>query len=64
VFLEVLFSIPGIGGLLVRSAFAGDLPMLQGVAMLIAFIIMLANLPADLLHVAVDPRIRLGRGPA
>ena len=39
-----------------------DLPMLQGVAMLISGIIILANLLADLTYVAVDPRIRLGRG--
>jgi peptide/nickel transport system permease protein len=64
VLVEVTFSIPGIGGLLVQSASVKDLPMLQGVAMLVAFIIMLSNLLADLVYVAVDPRIRLGRGTA
>jgi peptide/nickel transport system permease protein len=62
VLVEVTFSLPGIGGLLVQSANVKDLPMLQGVAMLIAAIIMLSNLLADLTYVAVDPRIRLGRG--
>jgi peptide/nickel transport system permease protein len=64
VLVEVTFSIPGIGFLLVQSASVKDLPMLQGVAMLIALIVMLSNLLADLVYVAVDPRIRLGRGTA
>jgi peptide/nickel transport system permease protein len=54
--------VPGIGQLLVQSATAKDLPMLQGVAMLIAVIIVLANLAADVVYVLADPRIRLGRG--
>ncbi len=61
VLVEDTFSLPGIGQLLVQSATAKDLPMLQGVAMVIAVVIILANLLADLVYVAVDPRIRLGR---
>jgi peptide/nickel transport system permease protein len=62
VLVEVTFSLPGIGELLVQSATAKDLPMIQGVAMVVAVVIMLANLLADLVYVAADPRIRLGRG--
>jgi peptide/nickel transport system permease protein len=61
VLVEVTFSLSGIGSLLVRSATAKDVPMIQGVAMLVAVVIMLANLLADLAYVAVDPRMRLGR---
>jgi peptide/nickel transport system permease protein len=61
VLVEDTFSLPGIGQLLVQSANAKDLPMLQGVAMLTAVVIMMANLLADVALVAVDPRIRLGR---
>lgn len=64
VLVEDTFSLPGIGQLLVQSATAKDLPMIQGVAMLIAVVIVAANLLADLVYVAVDPRIRLGRSPA
>src|ERR1700730_2041389 len=64
VLVEDTFSLPGIGQLLVQSATAKDLPMLQGVAMVIAVVIILANLLADLVYVAVDPRIRLGRKAA
>jgi peptide/nickel transport system permease protein len=62
VLVEDTFSVPGIGQLLVQSATAKDLPMLQGVAMLVAVVIVLANLVADLAYVAADPRIRLGGG--
>jgi peptide/nickel transport system permease protein len=61
VFVEVTFSLPGIGGLFIQSVAGRDLPMIQGVSMLAAAMIMSANLLADLLYVAVDPRIRLGR---
>ena len=62
VLIEVTFSLPGIGTLLVTSVTSKDLPMVQGVTMIIAIVIMLANLAADLIYFAVDPRIRLGRG--
>jgi peptide/nickel transport system permease protein len=62
VLVEDTFSLPGIGQLLVQSATTKDLPMLQAVAMLIAVVIVLANLLADVTYIAVDPRIRLGRG--
>jgi peptide/nickel transport system permease protein len=62
VLVEQTFSVPGIGRLLVQSATTKDLPMILGVAMLVAVVIMGANLLADLALVAVDPRIRLGRG--
>jgi peptide/nickel transport system permease protein len=64
VLVEDTFSLPGIGQLLVQSATAKDLPMIQGVAILIAVVIVGANLLADLVYVAVDPRIRLTRRTA
>jgi peptide/nickel transport system permease protein len=64
VLVEDTFSLPGIGQLLVQSATAKDLPMVQGVALVVAVVIVLANLLADLVYVAVDPRIRLGKRSA
>lgn len=64
VLVEVTFSIQGIGQLLVQSASAKDIPVIQGVAMVVAVVIMLANLLTDLAYIAVDPRIRLGGGRA
>jgi peptide/nickel transport system permease protein len=60
--VEVTFSLPGIGSLLVNAVSTKDLPMVQGVTMTIAIVILLANLVADLVYVAVDPRIRFRRG--
>ena len=62
VLVEDTFSLPGIGQLLVQSATAKDLPMLQGVAMLVATVVIVANLLADVAYIVADPRIRLGRG--
>lgn len=59
--VEVTFSVPGIGKLLVDAAVNKDLPMIQGVALVIAVVIILANLLADLLYMAIDPRIRVER---
>lgn len=64
VFVEAIFSLAGIGGLLVQSAVNKDLPMLQGVGMLVAVVIMVVNLLTDLVYLTVDPRIRLGRRAA
>ena len=61
---EVTFSLPGIGQLLVQSANSRDLPVLQAVALIIAVVIMGANLLADLVYMAVDPRVRIGRRSA
>jgi peptide/nickel transport system permease protein len=61
VIVEVTFSLPGIGSLLVQAANTKDLPMLQGVALVIAAVIMGCNLLADLVYLAVDPRLRVQR---
>lgn len=58
VFVEVTFSISGLGKLIVDASSAQDVPMIQGLAMLIAVVVMGGNLVADLLYFAVDPRIR------
>jgi peptide/nickel transport system permease protein len=64
VLAEITFSLPGIGNLLVQSAVTKDMPLLQGVALVVAAVIMAANLLADLVYMAVDPRIRVGRRTA
>ncbi|WP_250213641.1 ABC transporter permease [Acrocarpospora catenulata] len=61
VLVEVTFSIQGIGQLLVQSAGAKDLPVIQGVTMLIGVLIISINLCADVIYMLVDPRLRLGR---
>ncbi len=53
---EQIFGVNGIGQLLIQSLHAGDLPVVQTVTMLIAVLIVLANLTADLLIARIDPR--------
>ncbi|MFB6784719.1 ABC transporter permease [Streptomyces sp. NPDC056352] len=59
VMVEVTFSINGIGQLLVQAASSQDMPLIQGVGLLIAALVMVTNLVADLAYFAIDPRIRL-----
>ncbi len=57
--VEVTFNIPGLGGLLMNSVERADLPVVQGVILVAAVIVIVANLAVDLLYLVLDPRIRL-----
>ncbi len=59
VVIESVFAIPGIGQLLVRAIFSRDYMVVQGVAMVLACGTVLINLLADIVTVAVDPRVKL-----
>ena len=61
VLVESVFSIPGIGKMLVDSINTRDLPIVQGGVMYIAVICVIMYLVVDLLYTVVDPRIRLGK---
>ncbi|MDX6475976.1 MAG: peptide/nickel transport system permease protein [Gaiellaceae bacterium] len=61
VLVEVTFALPGIGALLVDSVTSQDIPMVQGLAMLIAAVVVLVNLIVDLLYPVIDPRIVFSR---
>jgi peptide/nickel transport system permease protein len=58
--IENVFNYPGLGRLIVFAIDRRDLPMLQAVVMLTVFGYAVANLLADLLYAAINPRIRLG----
>ena len=64
VLVEVAFTLPGIGSLLVESVQAKDIPMVQGLTVVIALVIVAVNLLTDLVYLIVDPRIRFGAGAA
>ena len=64
VLVEVTFALPGLGSLLVDSVRTLDLPVVQALAILIATLVVLVNLLADLLYVAIDPRISFGKAGA
>lgn len=57
VVIEIVFSWPGLGRLLVKSVAASDYPLAQGAFLLIAIVMITMNLIADLLYSVLDPRI-------
>jgi peptide/nickel transport system permease protein len=57
--LETVFTLPGVGRLMVDSIFARDYPVLQGCLLLITCIYVLVNLCVDLLYPLFDPRVKL-----
>ncbi len=57
VIVEVVFSWPGVGRLVVDSINNRDYPVVQAAVTLLASILILANLIVDLLYAVLDPRI-------
>jgi peptide/nickel transport system permease protein len=55
---EVVFNWPGIGTLTVDALSARDYPVLQGVFLLLAVSVVVANFLADMLYAVLDPRVR------
>jgi peptide/nickel transport system permease protein len=58
IFIESVFSWPGIGQLTYDALTTRDLPVLQGIFLLSSAAVILMNLLADLLIMALDPRVR------
>jgi peptide/nickel transport system permease protein len=56
---ENIFSLPGLGSLAVSSVLNSDLPVITGITLVTATIIIVANLAVDLLYAVVDPRVRI-----
>lgn len=58
VMIELIFNRPGIGRLLLRSAFRRDYPIVQVLIVLFGLSTVLANLLADILYAFADPQVR------
>jgi peptide/nickel transport system permease protein len=58
VITESIFSWPGIGRLFVESMDGRDYPVLMGLMMISSFAMVAANVIADVLYAAIDPRVR------
>ena len=59
VIIEQVFSIPGIGRLIIGAIAARDFPVMQGGLLFLAVIYLAVNLTVDILYAVVDPRVRL-----
>jgi peptide/nickel transport system permease protein len=57
VLTETVFAWPGIGRLAVGAVFERDYPVIMGVNLLVATVVIAANLVTDLAYCVIDPRI-------
>src|SRR5215831_18138283 len=64
ILVETVFAWPGLGSLFVASIGNRDYPVLQGILLLSAVMVVLANLATDLVYALLDPRVRRSYGVA
>jgi peptide/nickel transport system permease protein len=57
---EEVFTLPGVGRLILWAVFQRDYPVVQGTILFVSLLFMLSNLVVDLIYAYVDPRIRYG----
>jgi len=58
VILETVFAWPGVGRLLVTAVSGRDFPVVQGITIMVAVVVLVINLLVDIAYAYVDPRIR------
>jgi peptide/nickel transport system permease protein len=58
VITETIFARPGLGRLLIDSILDGDFPIAQGIVAVVAIFYTVSHIAADLLSLAIDPRLR------
>ena len=58
VLIETIFNVPGIGQLLIKGIQHRDFPMVQGIVIVITFLVLVLNLLVDLAYAWLNPRIR------
>jgi peptide/nickel transport system permease protein len=59
VIVEQIFALPGIGSLTVSATAAGDIPIVMGIVVVTAIIVVVVNLLIDLAQAALNPKVRL-----
>ena len=59
IIIEQVFTIPGLGRLLLSSIGSRDFPVVQAIVVMMAVFVILVNFAADLINMAIDPRIRV-----
>jgi peptide/nickel transport system permease protein len=61
--VELVFNYPGVGDLLLNAVQSQDYPLIQGIFLCITLAVLAANLLADLVYLALDPRTRTEVAP-
>jgi peptide/nickel transport system permease protein len=64
IIMEIVFSYPGIGLLLLNAVSADDYPLMQAIFLVITFAVLIANLIVDFVLVLADPRARVREATA
>lgn len=59
--IEILFSWPGMGELIVQAVSQRDYPLIQGFIIVIGFFIVMTNLLVDLLYMVINPQVQQGK---
>ena len=59
--VEVIYSYPGLGNMLVEAVRNTDLPIIQGAALIFALAVLAINLVVDVFYIVVNPRLRRAR---
>lgn len=57
--IETIFSVPGLGQLLINSILSRDYPIIQGLVLVFAILVIVVNLLTDLCYAWLDPRVDL-----
>jgi peptide/nickel transport system permease protein len=60
-FVEIVFSYPGVGWLLYNALLTRDYPLIQGILLMVTVAVLLVNLLVDLLYTRLDPRVNHAR---
>ena len=60
VIVESIFALPGIGQQLLQAISNRDIPVIEGIVLVFAVIVVMANLLTDILYSVLDPRVRHG----
>ncbi|WP_209124229.1 nickel ABC transporter permease [Alkalihalobacillus sp. BA299] len=59
--IEILFSWPGMGELIVNSVMQRDYPVIQGYILIVGFLVVITNLIVDLMYLMINPQIKQGK---
>ena len=60
--VEEVFALNGLGTSVFVALSTGDIPMIMGFSVFLAFVVLFCALAEDILYALSDPRIRLGKG--
>jgi peptide/nickel transport system permease protein len=60
IIIETIFALPGLGRLIVTGISLRDYPLVQGILLFTATLVVIVNLLVDILYAVADPRIRYG----